>query len=399
MSTHPIGLALTCAADGTIETFLEAPVRRPDAADVGASLLDVVDAASREKAAAFLEQVACTGLVFDWALNLPFDRRPMLLYCSGFRIDGGTVVVAAPLRTEAAQLGLDVLSRMEGGDARLFQAMARDRVERFFPGLDPGSALYTEMSRLNNELAVVQRELVKKNYELERLNQQKNYFLGVAAHELRNPLCSIQFYSDYLKAHADRMPDDKRNRFLSVIGDSSGFMARLIEDLLSISQIEAGRLTLDREALDLVELAARNVEINRMVAESKEIDLRLDAAVDALVVSADAHKLDQVLNNLIVNALKFSEPGTDVVVQVERADAAARLCVRDEGPGIPEDELDDLFEPFRTTSVKATASERSTGLGLAISQRIVDGHGGRIVVESEVGVGSAFTVVLPLPEG
>ena len=176
---------------------------------------------------------------------------------------------------------------------------------------------------------------------------------------------------------------------------SSVFMLRLVNDLLDLSRIEAGALELELRPTDLAELVGNNVVLNRMLAEQRGItlDLAADAGMPRALV--DRGKLEQVLNNLVSNALKYSESGTCVSVAVGFDAEGFTLAVADQGQGIPADERDRLFEPFSTTSVQAAVGEKCTGLGLAIVRRIVDGHGGSIAVDSEVGVGSTFTVRLP----
>jgi signal transduction histidine kinase len=254
---------------------------------------------------------------------------------------------------------------------------------------------YDELSRLNNELATAQRELAKKNAELARLNDQKNQFLGIAAHDLRNPLDVILTYSRFLLEDAGGKLDPQHIRFINTIRSSSSFMLRLVEDFLDISKIEAGRLDLDFARVDLAALVRRNVELHRVLAEKKKIEIDLEEEGGEVALVLDAAKIEQVLNNLIGNAVKFSPPGSRVFVQVTGNGEGAGIAVRDQGPGIPEDELDRLFRPFEKTSVRSTGGEKGAGLGLAIAKSIVHGHRGEIRVESKVGEGAAFHVSLP----
>jgi two-component system OmpR family sensor kinase len=188
---------------------------------------------------------------------------------------------------------------------------------------------------------------------------------------------------------------EEQARLIDRIRANSEFMLRLVDELLDITKIESGTLQLDAKPTDLVDLVERNVGLNRVVAEAKQIDLQFDPPDSLPLVEVDASKLDQVLNNLISNAVKYSHHGTRVDVHLTCSDGTAHLSVQDEGQGIPADEQAELFEPFHQTSVVATEGEKSTGLGLAISKRIVTGHHGRIWVESEEGVGSTFHVELP----
>jgi len=240
-------------------------------------------------------------------------------------------------------------------------------------------------------------EMAQKNAQLVELNEEKNQLLGMAAHDLRNPLSIVSTASAYLLDDASRLlPEAKRAEFLRRINSGSKFMLRLIDDLLDVAKIEAGRLDLELKDEDLCGLIEENLALNRMLADKKSI--RLDFAPEAGLppLRFDRRKVEQVLNNLVSNALKFSAPGTAVAVRASRVEGKVVVSVRDQGQGIPAEELDKLFKPFGKTSVRGTAGEKSTGLGLAICRKIVEGHGGRIWAESELGKGSVFSFSLPV---
>jgi signal transduction histidine kinase len=245
-------------------------------------------------------------------------------------------------------------------------------------------------------LVTLQRELAKKNAELERLNRQKNEFLGMAAHDLRSPLGVIWSYSEFLLNEISDQLNDEHLEFLSIVKQSSEFMLNLVDDLLDVSAIESGKLQLNLEPTDLTALVEHNVTLHRILAEKKQIHLTLYCEGDLPNIQLDPAKIQQVLDNLITNAVKYSFPARSVEIRVDRRGEEALISVRDEGPGIPADELDSLFTWFGTTSVKATDGEKSIGLGLAIVRKIVRGHRGRIWVESEVNQGTTFYVSLPL---
>jgi signal transduction histidine kinase len=172
-------------------------------------------------------------------------------------------------------------------------------------------------------------------------------------------------------------------------------MMQLIDDFLDVAAIESGRLQLERRPLDPSNLLARSVYLNAALAQKKRIriELHIEGALPTLPL--DEKKIEQVLNNLLSNAVKFSQPGTKIAVDAAAEGGGLRVGVRDQGPGIPEDERSKLFQFFSKTSVRGTAGESSTGLGLAIVRKIVEGHGGSIWVESQVGVGSVFYFTLP----
>jgi len=232
--------------------------------------------------------------------------------------------------------------------------------------------------------------------KLENLNELKNEFLGIAAHDLRNPIGTNLFLADLLCKEVANVLTEEQFRYLSDIQSSSRFMLQLIDDLLDVSAIEAGLLHLKRRPSDLRKLLKRNVSFNSKLASQKHIHVGLQIEGELPKLSLDEGKIEQVLNNLISNAVKFSQPGTAVEVRAVAEDDGVLISVRDQGPGISEAEHVKLFQPFGLTSVRATAGERSTGLGLAISRKIVEGHGGHIRVESQIGIGSLFLFTLPM---
>lgn len=160
-------------------------------------------------------------------------------------------------------------------------------------------------------------------------------------------------------------------------------------------QSKRGSCAWDRRPSDLRKLLERNAGLNSKLARQKYIHVGLQIEGELPILSLDEGKIEQVLNNLISNAVKFSEVGTAVEVCAAAQDGGALISVRDQGPGISEAEQVKLVQPFGRTNVQSTAGERSTGLGLAISRNIVQGHGGRIWVESHVGQGSKFLFTLP----
>lgn len=255
------------------------------------------------------------------------------------------------------------------------------------------------LARVETQLRLerLRREMEAKTRELERLNELKNRFVGIAAHDLRTPLTAVIGYSDLMLLEHGGDGRGCEREMLESIGRSGRFMLRLVNDLLDIAAIEAGSVRLDVAPTDLVALVRANVELNAMVAARKSIAVELDHDGSALVAAVDPVKLEQVLNNVVGNAVKFSPPQRRVIVRLRGEGRMATIVVTDEGPGIPPGELDRMFEPFQTTSVKSTGGEKSTGLGLAIVKKIVTAHGGEIRAESAVGRGTTITIALPLP--
>lgn len=279
------------------------------------------------------------------------------------------------------------------------RASAKDLGPEMWAGRDRAQSVYDELSALNNEMANLQRDLAKKNVQLEALNAEKNRLLGMAAHDLRNPLGIISGFSEFLQSDTRRVLDDEQRAFVAVIRDTAEFMLRMVNNLLDVATIEAGQLKLDCQPADLAAVVTRSVTLNRVLAARKRITVDVAPAPAFPAIFFDRDKIDQCLNNLIGNAVKFAEPGTAVRLELRRDGDEAMVAVKDEGPGIPAEDLPRIFKPFSRASVVATAGEQSTGLGLAIVRRIVEGHGGRIWVETAVGTGSTFFFTLPLRPG
>ena len=248
----------------------------------------------------------------------------------------------------------------------------------------------------NAKLEQSRTELEVQNSKLAALNNEKNRFIGMASHDLRNPLGVIMGYSEFLLDPDMQFGEAEKRDMLQTIASTSQFMLRLVEDLLNVAHIESGQLNLEQRPIDVVQLVRANAMLNQVLAQAKRTTISVHADLPSREVWLDRAKIEQVLNNLVTNAVKYSPPGSTVDVHVGEGGGEVTISVTDRGPGIPEGERGKLFQPFQRTSVKTTGGESSTGLGLLIARRIVEGHGGRIWVDSEVGRGSTFAFTLPL---
>lgn len=250
---------------------------------------------------------------------------------------------------------------------------------------------FSDISRIKK----AELELAQRNDELSELNQVKNQFLGMAAHDLRNPISAIRGMSELIN-RLDVNEAKKRNLIGNIV-DISGQMLDLLNDLLDVSAIEDGSFELQREAHDLAELMKSRVGMVAFAADAKNIEIVLDLETLPPVL-VDRPRIGQALDNLLTNAVKFSPPNSIVEASVRRVKDTVELIVADHGQGIPADEVDKVFTPFEKLSSKPTAGEKSTGLGLAIARQVVDAHDGKITVSSELGAGATFTIALPFVE-
>ena len=236
-----------------------------------------------------------------------------------------------------------------------------------------------------------------KNENLARLNKEKNEFLGIAAHDLKNPLSAIKGLAELIeKFNADLSPEEIVDS-AQQIRVSSEFMFQIIIDLLDINAIEEGRFVLNMS--DFEPDIIVNMVVNKFApsAEKKDIKLNTSCNCPGININADAGKVQQVLDNLISNAIKFSPFGLNIWVSSELilSDGMVRITVKDEGPGISEEDKTKLFKKFSKLTARPTNEENSTGLGLSIVKRLVEEMKGRIYCESELGHGAAFVVEFP----
>lgn len=230
--------------------------------------------------------------------------------------------------------------------------------------------------------------------ELRRLEQVRKDFVANVSHELRTPLTSIQGFAETLLTTADDDPT-ARQKFLGIIRSQAARMARLTEDLLDLSRMDAGRIELQRSRVHLPALLEAEVDNLQSLARQRNITLEVRAADDLATISADPERLRQVLRNLMENALQYTQSGGWVRVSAARQGDEAVITIADNGIGIPEGEQARIFERFYRVDAARSRAAGGTGLGLAIARHLIESHGGRITVESELGVGSRFHVYLP----
>ncbi len=237
--------------------------------------------------------------------------------------------------------------------------------------------------------------LESQNEQLRALDTMKDEFVALVSHELRTPLTSILGYLELvLDGEAGEVTDDQRH-FLSVVERNSQRLLRLVGDLLFVAQIEAGKLALEYEPVDLGLIVSECIEAARPRAAEKAIEL-VPRTTAVPPLNGDRVRLSQLLDNLVSNAIKFTPEGGTVTVGLDSRGSSVSLEVSDTGMGIPPDEQTRLFERFFRTAGATKNAIQGTGLGLAITKAIAEAHGGRISLESEENVGTTFRVELPV---
>jgi signal transduction histidine kinase len=240
-------------------------------------------------------------------------------------------------------------------------------------------------------------ELEKANERLQELDRLKSHFLSNVSHELRTPLAAIGSLVDNMLDGVTGSLNDKQSRYISGIKDSSERLARLINDLLDLSVIESGRVRLDPSRFALTDLVHQVAATMTAVAQAKSVVLEIGKQTGDYMAWADRDRINQVLINLIGNAIKFTPEGGKISVDIGPAedDDWLSISVSDTGPGIPEEERYQIFDEFYQVSRPGEEKARGVGLGLAISKKLVEMYGGKISVQSDHGAGSMFTFTVP----
>lgn len=247
----------------------------------------------------------------------------------------------------------------------------------------------------HEELKVANEELAKAYEKAMESDRLKSEFLANMSHELRTPLNSIIALSDILLARMDGDLTDEQDKQIKIIEKSGRHLLELISDILDLAKIEAGRMEISTEEFhieDVVEDARTTVA---PLATDKGHDIAFVTEVDIPLISSDRNKLKQILLNLLSNAVKFTPKGGSIAIYARHKDDSVEILVKDNGIGIARENLEKIFDEFRQVDGSYTRKYGGTGLGLAITRRFVNLLGGEIGVESEIGKGTTFTVIIP----
>lgn len=240
-------------------------------------------------------------------------------------------------------------------------------------------------------------ELQLANNQLLILNNEKNKFLSIAAHDLRSPIGNIRNITDLILEYQYDDLSSQHVRYLEIIKRTSSYMLQLVTNLLDFSIIESGKLKIEREQVFYFDLVNQIVEEISDIASLKSItiELKYDVSKNPMI-NIDSYRIKQVFNNIIGNAIKFSYPNSTIIVEISIDELFIITSIEDKGKGIPEKELELIFKEFEKGTSKPTNSEKGTGLGLAIAKRIIEAHEGSISVSSQLNIGSIFTFKLPV---
>ena len=314
-----------------------------------------------------------------WAEGLTgYSTKEVLGRYCGDILQGGMCHIECPLRT--------VLNRQD--PIVRIETTIQNKLGETIPVRMSTAALLDETGLLIGGL-----EAFQDISQLKALEREKADLISMFAHDMKSPLIAIQGFVLRLLAHTAGIPEEKRDDYLQIIKKEAGKLEFLINDFLEFSRLQTGKLNLDLSAISLDQELLELFEIYRPRASQSGVELKLENKESLPIIEADATHLRRVFANLLDNALKFTDGKGTVTISTQQTDYDVRVRIIDEGIGIDVRDLHYIFDPFQRG--KDTEDTEGFGLGLAGVKTIVEGHGGRVIVESEVGKGSVFTVVLP----
>ena len=298
------------------------------------------------------------------------------------------------LRADGTEFAVDInLSPFKGETGPGVICVIRDVTDRKVAE-EQIKMLNQSLEQRTRDLAVTNSELEIRNREVEKANRLKSNFLATMSHELRTPLNSIMGFSDLLAEQTAGPLNQKQERFVGHIQESSRYLLALISDILDLSKIEAGRLELKYEMFQVSVAVDEALSTLRALAAAKRIELTTEVS-KKLFLSADRVRVKQVLCNLLSNAIKFTSEEGQIRLVARCEGALLSISVIDTGIGISREEQESVFEAFHQLPATTPGVREGTGLGLSITKLLVEQHGGKIWVESEPGKGSRFHFTLP----
>ena len=276
---------------------------------------------------------------------------------------------------------------------------ARTETDDIVRGFESGAVDYITKPFISQELLARVRthlHLVRQNKRLVDLNKEKDEFLGIAAHDLRNPLSKIQFIAEKMSYKADSFTPDLIKEASADIAHTVTGMMELVSNLLDVNAIEQGHLRTELNPIEMEHIIEHIVRDYEARANKKNITLRYEAETPLPLVMADEVAIVQIFDNLLSNAIKYSPFGKPITVRVRKDGNAAALEVEDAGPGISDDDQKKMFQKFARLTAQPTGGEHTIGLGLSIVKKLVDSIHATIAVRSALGQGTTFIVRVPL---
>jgi signal transduction histidine kinase len=308
-------------------------------------------------------------------------------------------VVRRALETETASMAVD---ERRASEAAAPLTVGDEVIGVLFERRDPPDAIDQErlglLTRLAHQVALVVRaaQLHARQEEtlqrLRELDEMKSDFVAITSHELRTPLAAVRGFVNTLRRRLGELSPEEVEEFLGIVDQQTDRLIRLVEDLLVVSRIEAGKIAFHPESIDAP--AFLEGVVQGLGEGTRRVEVFCDPTTPERMF-VDPHRLGQVLTNLLQNALKFSPSAEPVALRARADGERVTFAVTDHGVGIPADEQSRIFERFHQTDAATTRKAEGAGLGLYITRRLIEAMGGTIALTSEVGKGSTFSVRLP----
>jgi signal transduction histidine kinase len=311
-------------------------------------------------------------------------------------------MVLVPLALHHELLGWVVLGQKKSGNAFSAQELAFCQITapQIALGLHHASSYGRTRAfnrRLKKEVQHATQDLIEANLQLSQLDQLKDEFVSIASHELRTPMTAIRSYLWLCLQHGTHTLPENVARHLHIAYDATDRLLALVKELLTVSQLEAGKLSLSLERVRIFSLVRSVIDVLSVSAAEKHVGIELHAEDEEVDVPLDRVKFSEVMQNLIGNAVKFSPSHSHVIVSIKKAEKYIKITVKDQGKGISQEDQKHLFQKFGVVQHQyKTVAQQGTGLGLYIAKQFVQLHSGTIKVRSTPGAGTTFVVVLPL---
>ncbi|MCX7876711.1 MAG: HAMP domain-containing histidine kinase [Melioribacteraceae bacterium] len=388
------GISLKCNFDGYITEILFNNISKEINEHKNQLFVDLFDSNYIRRALDFFVEIKRNSVAFSWELPLNPAINEITIFFSGVVYNEEILIIASEQKVDFSKY---LKEMMIFGNEQINQIRGLEKEKYFIDNQKNriDSYLFDKLSILNNELVDMQRELTKANNELKVLNEYKNRFIGMAAHDLRNPLHNIMMYVELFKMDYESSLNKDQIEMLDNIYYMASFMHNLVNDLLDVSNLEYGNVNLRMEKVDIEKFFFKTISFTKNIAIKKNIRVNISFNISTKEIEIDKEKINQVVTNLLTNAIKFSYPDSEINIYINEDEQNIIIAVKDNGQGIEQFEIQLLFQPFKTTSTKSTQGEKSTGLGLYISKRIIEAHKGKIWVESKKGEGATFFFTLP----
>jgi len=340
--------------------------------------------------------------ILDIALPMFINQSKVGIARIGFSQDSLHKIVEETLRKTGKRIfGVAIVVLIIGfiGAIILAQMMTKP-IKQMAKGAEliGQGKLDTEIEvKSRDELGSLARDLNKMSSQLKEIDQMKKDFLASVTHELRSPLTSLTVYIDlFLKGAAGEL-NEKAKKFLKIMERSNDRLCRFIDDLLDMAKIERGKMEIKKEPLEIFPIVSETAQLIKPQADKKNIEIAMNIPDNLPLVLIDGDRTRQIITNLLSNSIKFTPENGKISIGIQDDKEYLQLSVSDTGIGIPQDQISKIFDKFEQVKEvrEGIKGPKGTGLGLAIAKSLVEGQGGKIWVESEVGKGSTFYFTLP----